>query len=159
MTMALSTNRHVPRWVLATSLGLSLAAVAIASYLTVAHYAAPGALACPDSGVVNCTLVTTSPESVMFGVPIALLGLVWAVVMVCLCAPWAWRAHSELVERTRLVATGAGALTVVYLVYTELFRIGAICLWCTAMHVTALALFGVVMAARAQTGTSVISHA
>ena len=48
---------------------------------------------------------------------------------------------------------------VVYLVYTELFRIGAICLWCTAMHVTALALFGVVMAARAKVGTSVTAHA
>ena len=66
---------------------------------------------------------------------------------------------AELVERTRLVATGVGALTVVYLVYTELYRIGAICLWCTAMHVTAVALFGVVMAARGHTGAPVTAHA
>ncbi len=71
MTMALSASRRPPNWALTTSLGLSLAAVGIASYLTVAHYAAPGALACPDTGVVNCTLVTTSPESVAFGVPLA----------------------------------------------------------------------------------------
>ena len=76
-----------PNWLLATSLGLSLAAVGIASYLTVAHYADPGALACPDSGVVNCTLVTTSPESVVLGVPVAVLGLVWAAAMVGLCVP------------------------------------------------------------------------
>jgi uncharacterized membrane protein len=158
MSMALSTYRRVPNWVLATSLGLSLAAVGIASYLTVAHYADPGALACPDSGVVNCTLVTTSPESAVFGVPVAVLGLVWAVAMMCLCLPRAWRSRAEWVERTRLIATGAGAVTVVYLVYTELFRIGAICLWCTAIHVTALALFGVVMAARAQTGATVTAH-
>ena len=37
----------------------------------------------------------------------------------------------------------------VYLVYVELFRLGAICLWCTAMHVTAVCLFGVVLAGRA----------
>ena len=37
---------------------------------------------------------------------------------------------------------------VLYLVYVELFRIGAICLWCTAMHVTAVCLFGFVLAAR-----------
>jgi uncharacterized membrane protein len=158
MSMALSNNGRLPNWVVASSLGLSLAAVGIASYLTVAHYAAPGALACPDTGVVNCTLVTTSPESVVFGVPLALLGLLWAVAMVGLCTPWAWRARPEWVEWTRLLATGAGALTVVYLVYTELFRIGAICLWCTAMHVTAIALFGVVMAARARTGASVTAH-
>jgi uncharacterized membrane protein len=38
---------------------------------------------------------------------------------------------------------------VLYLVYAELFRIGAICLWCTAMHVTAVCLFAVVLAASA----------
>ncbi len=156
--MALPTNRRVPNWLIATSLGLSLVAVGIATYLTIAHYADPGALACPDSGVVNCALVTTSPESVVLGVPVAVLGLIWAFAMVCLCVPKAWRARGEWVERTRLIATGAGALTVVYLVYTELFRIGAICLWCTAIHVTAVALFGVVMAARAQTSVAVTAR-
>ena len=51
----------------------------------------------------------------------------------------------------RLAASGAGAAMVLYLVYVELFRIGAICLWCTAMHVTAVCLFGVVLVARART--------
>jgi uncharacterized membrane protein len=151
--------RRPPTWVVATSLGLSLVAVAVASYLTVTHYADPSALACPDTGVVNCTLVTTSPESMVFGIPVAVIGLVWSVAMVGLCSPLAWRAQAEWVDRVRLLATGAGALVVVYLVYTELFRIGAICLWCTAMHVTALALFGVVMGARAKVRTSVTVHA
>src|SRR5580704_6625962 len=157
--MAQSTNRYPPNWALTTSLGLSFAAVGIASYLTATHYADPSALACPDTGVVNCTLVTTSPESVVFGIPVAVIGLVWALAVLGLCLPWAWRAQAEWVDRARLLATGAGALMVVYLVYTELFRIGAICVWCTAIHVTALALFGVVMGARAQTSASVTVHA
>ena len=45
--------------------------------------------------------------------------------------------------------SGLGAATVLYLVYVELFRIGAICLWCTAVHVIAVCLFGVVLAAGA----------
>ena len=49
------------------------------------------------------------------------------------------------VDGARLVVAGAGAAMVLYLVYVELFRIGAICLWCTAMHVTAVCLFGVVL--------------
>jgi uncharacterized membrane protein len=53
------------------------------------------------------------------------------------------------VDGARLAASGAGAAMVLYLVYIELFRIGAICLWCTAMHVTAVSLFAVVLAARA----------
>jgi uncharacterized membrane protein len=125
----------------------------------VTHYADPSALACPDTGVVNCTLVTTSPESMVFGIPVAVIGLAWAVAVAALCLPRAWRTKAQWVDRARLIATGAGALVVVYLVYTELFRIGAICLWCTAMHVTALALFGVVMGARAKVGTSVTAHA
>jgi uncharacterized membrane protein len=143
------TTRQVPGWVPVTSLGLSLVAVAIASYLTVAHYTDPTALACPDTGIVNCELVTTSSWSVVLGVPLAVLGLVWALVMTGLTAPWAWRVEAALVDRARLAASGAGALVVLYLVYVELFRIGAVCLWCTAMHVTAVCLFGVILAGRA----------
>jgi uncharacterized membrane protein len=143
-----NTVRRVPAWAVAASLGLSMAGVAIASYLTVTHYSDPAALACPDTGVVNCTLVTTSPESVVFGVPLAVLGLVWAAGMAALCGPWAWHAGAAWVDRARLVGSAAGAAMVVYLVYTELFRIGAICLWCTAIHVTAVSLFAVVLAAR-----------
>ena len=143
------TTRRVPGWVPVTSLGLSLVAVAIASYLTVAHYTDPTALACPETGIVNCALVTTSSWSVVLGVPLAVLGLVWAVVMTGLTVPWAWRGGVAWVDRARLAASGAGALMVLYLVYVELFRIGAICLWCTAIHVTAVCLFGVILAGRA----------
>jgi len=144
-------RRQVPAWAMAASLGLSLAAVAIASYLTVTHYSDPTALACPDTGIVNCTLVTTSSWSVVFGVPLAVLGLVWAVVMTALTVPWAWRSATRWVDGARLAVSGAGAAMVLYLVYVELFRIGAICLWCTAMHVTAVCLFAVVLTARGAT--------
>jgi uncharacterized membrane protein len=148
-TMSSTAARRVPAWVPASSLGLSLLAVAIAAYLTVTHYSDPTALACPDTGIVNCTLVTTSSWSVVLGVPLAVLGLVWAVVMTGLTVPWAWRARAPWVDAVRLLVSGAGALMVLYLVYVELFRIGAICLWCTAMHVTAVCLFAVILAGRA----------
>ncbi len=147
--MACSVIRRVPGWVSCASLGLSLAAVAIASYLTVTHYTDPAALACPDTGIVNCTLVTTSSWSVVVGVPLAVLGVVWAVVMTALTTPWAWRSAARWVAGARLAVSGAGAAMVLYLVYVELFRIGAICLWCTAMHVTAVCLLGVILGERA----------
>jgi uncharacterized membrane protein len=143
------TTRRVPGWVPLTSLGLALVAVAIASYLTVTHYTDPTALACPDTGIVNCALVTTSSWSVVLGVPLAVLGLVWAVAMAGLTVPWAWRARAGWVDGARLVVSGAGAVMVLYLVYVELFSLGAICLWCTAIHVTAVCLFGVILAGRA----------
>jgi uncharacterized membrane protein len=148
-------TRRVPAWVPAASLGLSLLALGIASYLTAAHYTDPGALACPDTGIVNCALVTTSSWSVVLGVPLALLGLVWAAAMTALTVPWAWARGTEArwVDGVRLVVSGAGAAMVLYLVYVELFRIGAICLWCTAIHVTAVSLFGVILAGRAAVGS------
>ncbi len=128
----LTPVRRAPVWAQVASLALSLAALGVSSYLTVAHYADPTALACPDTGIVNCTLVTTSSWSVILGVPLAVLGLAWAAVMVGLTSPWAWRSRAVWVDRARLMLSGAGALMVLYLVYVELFRIGAICLWCTA---------------------------
>jgi len=148
------TTRRVTGWVPVTSLGLSLVAVGIASYLTVAHYTDPTALACPDTGIVNCALVTTSSWSVVLGVPLAVLGLVWAIVMTALTVPWVWRAGPAWADGVRLAVSGAGAVMVLYLVYVELFRIGAICLWCTAIHVTAVCLFGVILAGRAASSAS-----
>jgi uncharacterized membrane protein len=138
-----------PRWAQATSFALALAALGIASYLTVTHYSDPTALACPDSGVVNCTLVTTSSWSVFLGVPVAVWGLAWALVMAGLTTPWAWRAGWERLDQVRVGASAVGAATVLYLVYVELFRIGAICLWCTGIHLITVCLFGVVLAGQA----------
>jgi uncharacterized membrane protein len=115
----------------------------------VTHYSDPASLACPDTGVVNCTLVTTSSWSVFLGVPVAVLGLAWSLVMVGLTLPRSWRTASVALDRARLAASSLGVVAVVYLVYVELFRIGAICLWCTAVHVLAVCLFGMVLAARA----------
>ena len=93
--------------------------------------------------------MTTSSWSVLVGVPLAVLGVVWAVVMTALTTPWAWRSAARWVDGARLAVSGAGAAMVLYLVYVELYRIGAICLWCTAMHVSAVCLFGVILGGRA----------
>lgn len=152
------TPPRVAGWAKVASLGLALTAVAIASYLTVAHYTDPAALACPDTGIVNCALVTTSSWSVLLGVPVAVLGLIWAIVMTALTIPPAW-SYALWADRVRLALSGAGAAMVLYLIYVELFRIGAICLWCTAMHLTAVCLFAVVLVAGATARGTVPSGA
>jgi uncharacterized membrane protein len=138
-----------PRWITRATLSLSVLAVGLTAYLTITHYTDPTALACPDTGIVNCTAVTTSSWSVILGVPVALLGLLWAVGITALSTPWAWHSQARWLDTARLALSGAGAVMVVYLVYVELFRVDAICLWCTAVHLTTVALFGVILAARA----------
>jgi uncharacterized membrane protein len=41
---------------------------------------------------------------------------------------------------------------VLYLIWAELFRINAICLWCTAIHILTIALFTIVTIAHALNG-------
>jgi uncharacterized membrane protein len=133
-----------PRWASPAASLLALVGLGVSTYLTIAHYGSGLALACPDSGVVNCEKVTTSPQSVIVGVPVAVLGLVFFGAMVLMNAPRAWRSPSPRVRVTRLGVAAFGVAFAVYLVYTELFTIHAICLWCTSAHVMAFLLFAVI---------------
>jgi uncharacterized membrane protein len=116
----------------------------VSLYLTIAHYTQSVTLSCPDTGVINCAKVTASPESMLLGVPVAVLGLAFYVAMTALTSPWAWRAGWPALRWARLGALAAGIAFVLYLVYTELFTLDAICLWCTTVHVITFALFGLI---------------
>ncbi|HEY2670670.1 MAG TPA: vitamin K epoxide reductase family protein [Rugosimonospora sp.] len=133
-----------PRWPAVTTLVLGVLGLAVAIYLTLEHYTSSTTLACPETGVINCQKVTTSAESSVFGIPVALLGLIFFVVMLPLCLPAAWRSARPEVRWGRLAFALVGVGFVIYLVYTELFTLDAICLWCTAVHVITVLLFAVV---------------
>ena len=129
------------RWVRVAAPLLCLAGLGVSAYLTIAHYNARVILACPETGIVNCAKVTESPQSAILGVPVALLGLLYFVAIVPLHLPAAWRSESGLVRRARVAAAVAGILMVLYLIYTELFTLDALCLWCTAVHLLVVGLF------------------
>jgi uncharacterized membrane protein len=137
--------RQRPAWVAPATFIITIAASAVAVYLTIAHYTSPDVLACASTGVLNCERVTTSAQSELFGVPVALLGLGWSLAMCALCSPWAWRSAAPWIRTARLAGAVAGMAFVLWLVYAELFAIRAICLWCTVVHVLAFALFVIVV--------------
>ena len=124
---------------------LCLAGLGVSAYLTIAHYNARVILACPETGIVNCAKVTESPQSAILGVPVALLGLLYFAAIGPLHLPAAWRSESGLVRRVRVGAAVAGILMVLYLIYTELFTLDALCLWCTAVHAVTFLLFVVTL--------------
>jgi uncharacterized membrane protein len=134
-----------PRWASPSAVLLSIGGLGVSTYLTVAHYGSAITLACPDTGVINCEKVTTSPQSVILGVPVAVLGLVFFAAMLLLNLPRAWRHPAPLLRLTRLGLAVLGIGFALYLIYTELFTVHAICLWCTSAHVLAFVLFGVVL--------------
>jgi uncharacterized membrane protein len=135
-----------PPWLRWTVLVLSVAGFGVSVYLTIAHYTSSAILACSDTGLVNCSKVTTSPESNVFGIfPVAVLGLAFFVFMLAINSPWAWRSQQPLIPKARLASVLVGIVFVLYLVYTELFTLNAICLYCTAVHVITFLLFALIM--------------
>lgn len=130
-------ERATPRTGLA-SFVIALLGVLISIYLTVEHFTSSALLACPETGTINCQKVTTSAWSHIGPIPVAVLGLVFFAAMAALCSPPAWRLPA--LAPLRLAGAVVGVLSALGLVYVELFEVDAICLWCTAVHVCALAL-------------------
>jgi len=132
----------MPRWPGLVGTVLSVLGLGVAGYLTYEHFTSSSTLACSDNGVVNCLKVTTSSYSEVAGVPVAVLGLVFFAVMLVLQLPPMWRRPDPVIRWGRLAWAVVGLGTVLYLLFAELFEIDAICLWCTAVHVLTLVLFG-----------------
>jgi uncharacterized membrane protein len=131
-----------PRWLQVSTLVLSVAGLGVSVYLTIAHFTTSSILACSGNGVVNCTKVTTSSESEVFGVlPVAVLGLAFYVFMVAVNSPWAWRWKRPEIYPLRLASVIIGMIFVLYLLYAEIIEIGNICLWCTSVHVITFLMF------------------
>jgi uncharacterized membrane protein len=136
----------VPLWLQIATFVVSLAGLGVSIYLTIAHFTESALIGCSESGLVNCTKVTTSPQSYVFGIPVAVLGLAFFVFAVAVMSPWAWRWpwRRREVALIRLASVVVGIGFVIYLVYAELFIIGSICLYCTSVHVLTFILFALV---------------
>jgi uncharacterized membrane protein len=134
------------RWQPIASLVLSIVGLGIATYLTITHFDKV-ALVCSDNGAINCEKVTTSPQSEILGIPVAMLGLAFFIPMIALCLPAAWRSADRRVHLARLALSITGVGMILYLIIAELFLIKAICLWCSGVHLVTFLLFVIVVTA------------
>ena len=123
-----------------------IAGLGASVYLTIVHYNTALTISCPlTSAAINCEKVTTSPQSYIFHVPVAVLGLAYFVPMLVLSLPLMWRSANRLVAYARLALSLSGIGFVIYLVHAELFEIRAICLWCTSVHILTFIIFIIVV--------------
>ena len=131
-----------PAWLRWSTFALAILGLAASAYLTYTHFTDSALAGCTEtSGAVNCGKVTTSPQSVVFGIPVAVLGLAFYVFLVAIMSPYAWRSARREVALARMASLVVGIGFVLYLIYAELFDIGAICLYCTSVHVITFLLF------------------
>jgi uncharacterized membrane protein len=132
---------------------VSVLGLADAAYLTYQHFSDATTFGgCSENGAINCLAVTTSAWSHLGPFPVSVLGLAFFVFMVAVNSPWGWRAPWPAVHWARLGSVVVGIAFVLYLVWAELFRINAICLYCTGVHVLTFILFGLVIGRAAFSG-------
>ncbi len=139
-------------WLQLTTFVLALAGLGVSIYLTIAHFTESTLAGCSESGLVNCTKVTTSSQSYVFGIPVAVLGLAFFLFAAAIMSPWAWRAGRREIHLLRMASLVVGIGFVLYLIYAELFIIGSICLYCTSVHAITFVLFVLTMIAAAAWG-------
>lgn len=105
----------------------------VAIYLTLYHYAGIP-LVCSEQGVINCNSVLNSSYAILFGVPIAVYGVIFFMVELAVI-------HLAGKKKDWVVLYNTlGLGFVAYLLYAE-YMLGEICIYCTAIHIITLALF------------------
>lgn len=122
-------------WKANVSLGSNLAIIlaviifagfADAAFLAIEHYRG---VVPPCSVLSGCEIVTTSRYSVMFGVPLALLGAIHYLVELVLVLAYLDTRRSVVLLMLSVLVT-IGALASLGFVYLQLGVLGAICLYC-----------------------------
>jgi Vitamin K epoxide reductase family len=68
------------------SFALAIVGLMISVYLTYEHFTGAATKACLDTGTVNCVKMTTSPWSVIAGIPVAIAALAYYAAMTLLFA-------------------------------------------------------------------------
>jgi len=122
---------------------LGIIGIIDSSYLTYEHYAN----VIPPCTVNNilpffndCGQVLRSRYAVIFGVPLALLGLIHYTILT-LVIGLAISTNKKLWWFWLFFQTAAGAFFSVYLMYLQLFVIKSLCLYCTLSALTSFILF------------------
>ena len=119
---------------------VALAGIAVAGYLSWAHYA-DSAVVCIAGG--GCETVQESDYAAIAGVPVAVLGLIAYAVILALIA---WDAPIARLSAATIALVGL--LFGAYLLALQLFVIDAICVWCLANDVLIAPALAVLTALR-----------
>lgn len=114
------------------SLAFAMVGLALSAYLTYVHYNVD-ALVCSTGG---CEQVQTSEYSEMFGIPIAIFGLVmFTVIIAGTIIREVLPNHGDLISTGILVILITAVIYWAYLTWLELNVIHAVCQWCVATSV------------------------
>lgn len=132
-----SIKMMAPKWLYFILFSIGFIGFADALYLTVKHYIGSDVLCSIFDG---CELVTTSGYSLIFNIPVALLGVIFYIIVFTLV--FFTIKNSDITLLISLITvTAIGFLVSIWFVYLQLVVIGAICLYCMISALTSALLF------------------
>ena len=124
MQPAMSSRGGRILWAIAL---LAIAGAAVSSVSLYHHYGTSPSSFCDFGANFNCDMVNRSIYSAVFGIPVALIGILGYCVLLVLAT--LYRAKTE-VSRMLLVASLAGLGFALYLTYVEAFVLAVWCILC-----------------------------
>ena len=107
------------------------------AFLTVKHYVG-GTLPCLTSG--SCEVVTTSTYSMIYGVPVALLGALYYIAMFVLILVYLDSGKEAVLRLSRWLVR-IGLVMTIWFVFVQIFILHAICLYCMGSALSTTILF------------------
>jgi len=111
---------------------VAFCAVGLADSLYLTFFEANAIASCGPSASLGCASVLASSYSRLLGMPISLLAAIWFLVM-------AWnQALRQPSYWLTVLLSALGLLAIAYLIYVELFLLGAFCAYCTLGHISGL---------------------
>ncbi|MBI5798426.1 MAG: vitamin K epoxide reductase family protein [Candidatus Yonathbacteria bacterium] len=89
----------------------------------------------------GCDTVSKSPYSVLFGIPLSLLGVIFYLSIGFLALLY-MDTKNILVGKLITIATTLGFLSSAHFIYIQKFKIGTFCIYCILSAVVSTVLFG-----------------
>jgi uncharacterized membrane protein/protein-disulfide isomerase len=123
---------------------VGLASAITSLYVHVQLVRQPGYLSfCDVSATISCTQVYQSPYAYLLGVPVALLGALWYIVVLLVLAggTWGWTSLRENAGGYVFGLSTLGLGFVIYMAFTSLYLLKTVCLMCLVTYVAVAGLF------------------
>ncbi|MBI3671301.1 vitamin K epoxide reductase family protein [Candidatus Azambacteria bacterium] len=121
---------------------LAIFGIFITSYSLYDHYKPMGDSVCNVSEVINCDIVNKGPYSELFGIPQALLGILFYIFIAALAYLILSRKpeKSAIFEKLLIYGAGFGVVYSLSLGVFVYYMLHAICPMCVASYITVISI-------------------
>lgn len=123
---------------------LSLIGIADSAYLAYEHFS-NRIVPCSIGAFADCGKVLSSEYAVIFGIPLAVIGLIHYILLFTL-AYLVLHRKAIIYKYLLFLQSSIGLIASLYFMYLQLGVIGAICIYCTVSAINSLLLFIIVRA-------------